>query len=357
MNFETILTQWGLAGVVMGVAVVATWLMTKGVIGLYKKFGWDKQHGGKLQGVKDTHQGNIPRGGGLAIFGGIAISVGVWGGLEGEWGWITGLILLGGLLLTVTGVLDDIYDLPAIPRLVVNLIVGVIVAGTPLTINFVSNFLGTGVIDLTGWQFLPEILTVIYVVALMNITNWSKGVDGQMPGMVAVAAIFMGLIAFQIIGRINEITIFSGIVAGAFLGFLGWNFYPQKIMPGYGGGSLAGYFLAVLSIMAGAKLATVFMVLAVPVADAVFTILRRIIAGKSIFLGDRGHLHHKLLDKMGWGRRRIAIFYWGVTLAMGCLALVLPTLGKVIAFILVMILVWYFLIWVKLKSRKLPTPT
>jgi hypothetical protein len=76
------------------------------------------------------------------------------------------------------------------------------------------------------------------------------------------------------------------------------------------------------------------------------------LAGKSIFLGDRGHLHHKLLDKMGWGRRRIAIFYSLTTLGMGVLALVLPTWGKIMAFGVVVVLVFYFLIQVKLQKNK-----
>ena len=123
-------------------------------------------------------------------------------------------------------------------------------------------------------------------------------------------------------------------------------------MPGYGGGSLGGFLLGILSVLSGAKLATLFMVLALPISDAIFTILRRLLAGKSPFWGDRGHLHHKLLDQFGWGRRRIAVFYWSVTLIMGVLALVLPTQGKIIAFAIVLILTFVFLIRAKVLSLK-----
>ena len=80
-------------------------------------------------------------------------------------------------------------------------------------------------------------------------------------------------------------------------------------MPGYGGWTLAGYFLAVLAILSGAKVATAILVLAVPLIDAVYTVLRRLNQGQSPVWGDRGHLHHRLLD-LGWGKRRIAVSYW-----------------------------------------------
>jgi UDP-GlcNAc:undecaprenyl-phosphate GlcNAc-1-phosphate transferase len=121
-------------------------------------------------------------------------------------------------------------------------------------------------------------------------------------------------------------------------------------MPGYGAGSLGGYFLAVLSILSGAKIATTLMVLGVPTADAIFTILRRLRAGKSPFWGDRGHLHHKLMDVFGWGRRRIAIFYWTSTAVLGLLSLYLNTLGKIVTMMAVLVAVFGLLIWAKLKQ-------
>ncbi|MDR0463044.1 MAG: hypothetical protein LBG64_02390, partial [Pseudomonadales bacterium] len=130
------------------------------------------------------------------------------------------------------------------------------------------------------------------------------------------------------------------------------NFYPQKIMSGYGAGSIAGFLLAILSMLSGAKVATVLMVLALPTADAIFTIIRRIRAGKSPFYGDRGHLHHKLLDEYGWGRRRIAFFYWLITAIMGLLALILPTWGKIAAIAIVTTFTFIFLITTKIRSDK-----
>ena len=83
-------------------------------------------------------------------------------------------------------------------------------------------------------------------------------------------------------------------------------------MPGYSATTLAGLLLAVLSILSTTKVGTAMMVLAIPLVDAGYVVGRRILSGKSPLSGDRGHLHHKLLE-LGWGRRRIAIFYWVVT--------------------------------------------
>jgi UDP-GlcNAc:undecaprenyl-phosphate GlcNAc-1-phosphate transferase len=196
------------------------------------------------------------------------------------------------------------------------------------------------------------VLTVLFMVAMINIVNWSKGVDGQMPGVAGVAMLFIGALSLRFADPAQlGVSALSFITAGAFLGFLIWNFYPQKIMPGYGGGSLAGFLLAALAILSGAKVATLLMVLALPAADAAFTMLRRIRAGKSPYYGDRGHLHHKLLDEYGWGRRRIAVFYWLITAVLGALALFLPTWGKIVVIGGATAVTFGFLIGTKLRER------
>jgi len=339
-----------------------SYLLVPRVIAWYRRHRWDKPHTGHRQGIKDTHHGQIPRGGGIAIYVGllaglICLAILTMLSFHDFTTFFDALIkthyvpvLLAALLLALIGWQDDIRDLSPWPRMLINIIAAVIVIRVGIQIEFVTNPVG-GVFDLTFWSWLPAILTVFYIVALTNIVNWSKGIDGQMPGTVALAAAWVGILAMRSGSYITAVPL-AFIVSGAFAGFLIWNFYPQKIMPGYGGGSLAGFLLAVISIMAGAKIATLFMVLALPIADAIFTIMRRTIAGKSIFLGDRGHLHHKLLDRLHWGRRRIACFYWLVTLFMGMLASVLPTWGKITAFLLVVGLVFVFLIYMKLSSHK-----
>lgn len=115
-------------------------------------------------------------------------------------------------------------------------------------------------------------------------------------------------------------------------------------MPGYGGGSLAGFMLAVLAILSGGKVATAILVLGVPMMDAVYTIFRRILRGRSPVWGDRGHLHHKLIE-FGWGKRRIALFYWLVSAILGTIALRLNSQQKFFTIILLGLAVGGLLLW------------
>lgn len=126
-------------------------------------------------------------------------------------------------------------------------------------------------------------------------------------------------------------------------------------MPGYGGGILAGYFLAVLAILSGAKVATAILVLGVPMIDAIYSILRRIMAGKSPVWGDRGHLHHKLMD-LGWGKRRIAIAYWLFSGILGWVALQLNSQGKMYTILVLGILIGGILLWLNMATYFLKKP-
>ncbi len=351
------------------------------IIKIYRKHGWldnpeDNQH------VKKTHTQAVPRGGGLVVFLGIFLAITIFLLIPQETIIYFGShlkvagadfskqiigILLGALLLTVVGTLDDIFNLHPIIRLVTGLTASLIVVGSGIGIAYISNPFSSEVIHLNQPQFifnlfnqthtvwiLADVFAVIFIMWNMNIVNWSKGVDGQMPGFVSIASIFLGILSLRFIddpAQFNTMTL-AFIVSGAFVGLLVWNWYPQKIMPGYGAGSLAGYFLSILAILSGAKVASVLMVLGLPTADAVFTITRRLIAGKSPLWGDRGHMHHKLLDVLKWGRRRIAVFYWFSSFLLGLLSLYLNTTGKLLTMLIVFILVFSFLIWAKLETLK-----
>lgn len=337
-------------------------LTTPMIIYLYKKNGW-VDNPEIIKHAKKTHTQSVPRGGGLVIF--FSVLVGALLFLQFDAHLIA--IMLGALVLTVAGFIDDIFDIHPIIRLGTGLLATLIVVGSGIGIAYITHPFGEGVIHLNQpqWVFtlfgeqhtiwvLADAFAILFIMWNMNIVNWSKGVDGQMPGFVSIALIFVGLLSTRFIDdptNFNTMSL-SFIAAGAFAGLLVWNWYPQKIMPGYGAGSLAGYFLAVLAIISGAKVATVLMVLGIPTADAIFTIMRRIRAGKSPLWGDRGHLHHKLLDVLGWGRRRIAVFYWATSFLLGFSSLYLNTTGKLITMGIVFGLVFSFLIWAKIRTTK-----
>ncbi|HUM57096.1 MAG TPA: MraY family glycosyltransferase [Candidatus Woesebacteria bacterium] len=330
------------------------------VINFYQKHHWVDDPK-KNHHVKVTHTKPVPRGGGILIFIAVFLSSIIF--LHFDKYLIA--IFLGAFILTIVGIIDDIFNISPYWRLLTGLLATLIVVGSGIGIAYVSNPFGPGVIHLDQPQLhfvlfgeerniwlLSSAFAILFIMWNMNIINWSKGVDGQLPGFVMVACLFIAVLAnsFQDAPSQFNVAQLALIVSGAFAGLLYWNFYPQKIMPGYGAGSLAGYFLSVLAILSGAKVATTLMVLAIPTADGIFTIVRRILAGKSPFWGDRGHLHHKLMDNFGWDPRRISIFYILTSFFMGFLSLFLNTTGKIISIVLVSLFVFAFLIYNKLRK-------
>ena len=308
-----------------------------------------------------THKGIIPRAGGLAIF--ISLLIGIVIFIP-----LTKLfvgILLGATLLIVVGLMDDYKDVNPYMRLATNIIAALIVVGAGAGIPYITNPITGGVLHLDTWRITfsffgthsilvwADLLAFAWILWTMNIVGWSAGVDGQMPGFVAIGALTLGLLSlrFAIADPAQGIvTIFAFIVAGAFTGFIPWNFYPQKIMPGYGGKTLAGFLLAVLGILSYGKLGTALLVLGIPTMDAVYTLVRRVGMKKSPVLADRGHLHHRLLD-LGWGKRRVALFYWGVSAILGVVALTVTSQQKGFALLLVAVGVAGFLLWVQFFTQ------
>ncbi|PIP15048.1 hypothetical protein COY89_00065 [Candidatus Roizmanbacteria bacterium CG_4_10_14_0_8_um_filter_36_36] len=309
-----------------------------------------------------THQGIIPRAGGLPIYFSILLTSLFFLPINK----IVFGILMASFFLVFIGVMDDYADISPYLRFVCNLIISATVIGFGLGIPYLSNPFG-GIIKLDSWQIpvnffgnhtiwvWADLLAIVWLTWTTNMVNWSKGVDGQLPGFVAITAIFLGLLSQRFTAHdvnIQTVTIFSFIVAGAYLGFLPFNFYPQKIMPGYGAGGLAGFLLGILSILSFGKFGTAILILSVPMIDAVYTMMRRLKKRRSIFKADWGHFHHRLLE-IGWGKRRIAIFYWLVSLILGISALFLKGIEKLIAFMTIGLLLLFFIIIIeKIKNQK-----
>lgn len=269
----------------------------------------------------------IPRGGGLSIFLGILVTSLVLIPFDRH---LLG-ILLAATLTVIVGLIDDIKDLSPYPRLLSNLITALIIVGAGIGINYISNPFG-GIINLP--PFLSSLLVIFWIVWCINTVGFSGGVEGQLPGFVSIAAIFIGVLGLKFSTDVTQwpVIILAGAVAGSYLGFLPFNFFPQSIMPGYSGKSLAGFFLSLLSLLSGAKLATLIFLLGVPMIDAVLVIIRRLRQQKSPFFSDDSHLHHQLL-KLGWTRPQIAIFYWVVTFILGLISLTLNSQQKFYTFI------------------------
>lgn len=257
--------------------------------------------------------------------------------------------------MVVIGILDDQLDLNPYLRLASCFLAAGLVVTPGIGISFMTNPFG-GIINLH--PPLAILFALFWIVFLANIVNWSKGFDGQLPGMVVIAALTIALLGLRFSADITQwsIVILASITAGAYLGFLPFNFYPQKIMPGYGGGALAGFLLAILAILSTTKVGTAIVVLGVPLIDAGYSIFRRLLQGRSPVWGDRGHLHHKILDEWRWGKRRTALFYWGITAILGILALSLNSRQKFYTIIMLAVIIGGLLLWFNFFStwRKAP---
>ncbi|HSA84438.1 MAG TPA: MraY family glycosyltransferase, partial [Patescibacteria group bacterium] len=292
------------------------------------------------------HDKPIPRGGGIPIFLGILIAAFFF---LPHTTTTFGLFAAGFLALAV-GISDDILnakgkEISPIIRFVINILTAVIVVASGISIKFITNPFGGEILHLNtiGFVvpllqfplFISDIISVIWLIWIMNMLNWSKGVDGQMPGIVAISAIVIGILSLRLLtGSENNIdAILSFIIAGGALGFLLFNFHPAKIFPGYGTTFLY-LFLGVASILSSAKLATAVLVMGVPLVDFIFTIIRRILAKKSPFKGDKKHLHHILLQ-LGYNQRQVALFYWSISAILGIISLTLESKSKLFAIIMV----------------------
>jgi UDP-GlcNAc:undecaprenyl-phosphate GlcNAc-1-phosphate transferase len=202
-----------------------------------------------------------------------------------------------------------------------------------VTIYTISNPFG-GFISLNVFEMkmgsraiplVPVAVTSLWIVWIMNVLSWSNGVDGQFPGIVGIASLLIAILAlrFKELTEIHhQIALLSVISAGAAFGSVKYNWHPSKIMWGFGAMS-AGLVIASLAILAQAKIAVSVLILLIPFLDALVTVGRRILKGKNPLKGDRGHLHHILLDK-GWSVSKVALFYWFATAIFGIIGLLSP---------------------------------
>ncbi len=256
-------------------------------------------------------------------------------------------VLIASFVVIITGLLDDIKPLKARQKLVGQVIAASIIAFYGhILLNDISAF---GFYFDFGWFAYP--LTIIFIVALMNCINFIDGLDGLAAGISSIFFATIGVIAFLLhnIGSL-EITL-TFIMLGACLGFLIFNFNPSKIFMGETGSMFLGFMIAVVCLV-GFKAVTLtslvvpMLILAIPILDTLFAILRRIIHHKPIYEADKQHLHHQLLNKKFSQRTTVLIIY-GVSLLFS-LASIFYVLkdrkaGTILYIILVLLITWVVL--------------
>ncbi len=276
-------------------------------------------------------------------------------------------IYIGATITVIIGLLDDKYDLNPYLRLFTQVLAALIVVGSGAAVMYLTNPFGGlvwlnqytfsigGLFSITLWADLFAWLWIIWV---MNMINWSNGVDGQFPGIVSIAAIIIGLLSLRLVPydpNQLELVILAAIIAGGVLGTLPFNWHPAKIFYGFGN-TMVGLVLASIAVLSGAKVATALLVLIVPTFDAVFTILRRIKQKKSPVWGDKNHLHHRLL-KLGWSHQRVALFYISTTAIFGILALYASGKYKLLSIIAAVGILAFLLVILKGQLKKSPLST
>jgi UDP-GlcNAc:undecaprenyl-phosphate GlcNAc-1-phosphate transferase len=260
----------------------------------------------------------MPRLGGAAIFAGVLGSAVLFLPLDGRFG----AILLGATIITVVGALDDVFELSAPLKLlgqtgaaVVPVLEGVRVAN--FTLPFVHR------VEL-GHLGLP--LTVAGIVLIMNVVNFSDGVDGLAAGVCAIAAAAFVVIAFDL--ERTTAAVLAAIIAGAALGFLVHNFHPATVFMGDCGSNLLGLLLACVAVEGTVKTQAVLalvlplIVLAVPFLDTTFVVLKRLKYRRPVYEADREHFHHRL-DRIGFSTRRTVLYLYAWTLMLAGLAIAL----------------------------------
>lgn len=315
------------------VAFFISLITTPLVIWWFKNQGWveDPEDNEKFN---ITHQRPIPRGGGISIFLAIFLSVIIFLQPDPQ----LKAVFTAGLITLIAGFLDDVLDLSPYLRLITNAIAALIIINFGIKIKFITNPIN-GIIhlDQTFLFFsLADIVTFLWLIWCMNVVGWSAGIAGQLPGFVSITTLVIGILSLRFVNDLTQwpVTILAAATSGAYLGFLPYNFYPQKMMPGYSGKSLAGFIIGVLAILSGAKLATVILTLALPMVDGLWTVIRRLIKGQSPVWGDAKHLHHLLL-KLGIPKPIIAIIYWLFSAFLGFLVLQLNSNQKIWAIIMI----------------------
>ena len=266
--------------------------------------------------------------GGLAIFAGALVAALIW--LPSGYGKSHELwqgVLLGCAVIVAVGAIDDRYDIHPLAKLVGQVLAAVIVVHYGVAVKAITlPFAGTLHFPNAGITNAGPILTVVGLVGMMNVVNFSDGVDGLAAGVCAIIAAAMAVIAFDL--SREQPGVLAAIAAGAALGFLLFNFPPAASFMGDSGSNLLGLLMGVITVEAAVKTAAVvsfvlpLILLAVPFLDTTFVVLKRLKYKQPVYRPDSEHFHHRMA-RIGFSRRRTIAYLYAWTLMLAGVALAL----------------------------------
>jgi len=283
---------------------------------------------------RKVHTKPIPRMGGLAIYAAFVLAVLASMYVSRE---VMGL-LVGGTVILIVGIIDDLKPLPARVKLLGQIIAAAVLVMFDIKIEWLTNPFG----EMIYVEYLAIPLTILWVVGLTNTVNLIDGLDGLAAGVSTIASVTILLVALQ--QNFWTVAVLTAALAGSALGFLQHNFNPAKIFMGDTGSMFLGYMLAAISILGTVKsAATIALIvpivaLGLPILDTAFAIIRRYMSGRPIFKPDKGHLHHRLLE-MGLTQKQAVLLMYVMSGCLGLSAIALTEVNKSFgAFIIVALL-------------------
>ena len=266
--------------------------------------------------------------GGIAIFGGVLVATLAWlpPGYRGDPHVWEG-VLYGCALITAVGALDDRFDLHPAAKFAGQILAAAIVVHFGVQVRAITlPFVGVLHFPNTGPTNAGPILTVLALVAMMNVVNFSDGVDGLTAGVCMIIAATLAILAFNLDRQ--QPGVLAALTAGASLGFLFFNFPPASTFMGDSGSNLLGLLMGVIAVEAAVKTAAVvsfvlpLILLAVPFLDTTFVVLKRLKYHQPVYQADSEHFHHRMA-RIGFSSRRTIAYLYGWTLMLAGLALAL----------------------------------
>ena len=288
----------------------------------------------------------MPNIGGIAILGGflLALVIGsvVRPGLIDTFRVELLAIVLGGVLMTLVGFIDDIWEVPAAMRLATQFVAAGILVVNGVRIDFITNYFGT-----TRYLFMPEtlsvLLTLVWVVGFTNAFNFIDGLDGLSSGIAAIASMCLLAVALQLPDRGATVLLLAAL-AGSALGFLRHNFSPAKIIMGDSGAYLLGYVLSAVSVLGALKVTAAvtvvapILVLALPVVNITQVTVRRLSRGMNPAMAGNDHIHD-ILRKRSGSHRLTVLLLWVATLVLGALGMMLSNTPPLLMYLTVLMTV------------------
>lgn len=260
-------------------------------------------------------------------------------------------LLLGLFLIFSISFIDDIKPISPALRLMIHIIAGIIVVINGVKIEFLGNPFGESINLNSIFLFLPELITIAWIIALTNIMNWSDGIAGLSMINAFFISMFIGFLSITDIVNQPNIALLSFCISAASLGFLIFNIHPPKILLGDSGAMSIGFLLAIITVFNGGKIFTAFIVALLPILDSFYVVIKRIINKKNPLKGKDGyHLHDKLI-RIGWNERKIILLFCSFSFFSGWLSLQMGSLGKLITIVIATIIFIIFSYFVDKKLK------